>query len=43
MAGEKVQWKGPGEWRSHADRVQPGLSPQQFADLDQYSEEPFRP
>jgi hypothetical protein len=29
-----VHWEGPGQWRSAAEQVQPGLSPEQLADIE---------
>lgn len=31
---ETVHFAGPGQWRSQADAVQPGLDAQQLADID---------
>ncbi|HEY2638975.1 MAG TPA: ParB N-terminal domain-containing protein [Streptosporangiaceae bacterium] len=28
------RWTGPGQWRSNADQVQPGLSPEQLAEIE---------
>ncbi len=33
--GETVHWAGPGQWRTNADKVQPGLSPEQDAEIGQ--------
>lgn len=30
----QARWKGPGQWRSAAEQAQPGLSPEQVADIE---------
>lgn len=32
---QQARWSGPGQWRSYADQVQPGLSQQQLAEIEQ--------